>query len=423
MTGHGLDEDVVCGEYKVGAVVRRTVASTIYEAELVNGQIENRPAVIRMREGDNPEQWREAAKLEHPNLLRILDVGTCMFEGTEMTWAVMQKADQSLAGVLQVRPLTKTEIEEMLGPVVAGLGYLHKNGYAHGSLKPSNVMAIGNDVKLSSDRVISGGSKPEDIRALGVLVVEALTQKRPEQVDAAEYGLDFGKDAISDIVRNCLESDPAKRWTIEQVQTRLAPPPPEPKPEPPKPEPRVIEVPRAQIAEWRSASETIPAAKEAASPGETPSHGMPKWIIAGLIAVVLVVIALATLRRREPAPQVATTAVTHSTVVPTPAPEPAPAPAIVPEPPKPSPVGGRRTQGWAVIVAAYGGRDAAEKRMREMSKRFSKFNISVTEQKSERARFLVVLGDNLSEDQAEALRQRAVRSGLPQDTYIKRVVK
>jgi len=60
--------------------------------------------------------------------------------------------------------------------------------------------------------------------------------------------------------------------------------------------------------------------------------------------------------------------------------------------------------------------------MQEMSRRFPKFKVSVFEQNSDRARFLVVLGQNLSEDAAEALRQRAVRSGLPRDTYIKRVM-
>jgi hypothetical protein len=31
-----------------------------------------------------------------------------------------------------------------------------------------------------------------------------------------------------------------------------------------------------------------------------------------------------------------------------------------------------------------------------------------------------VIGQNLSEDQANALRKRAVASGLPRDTYVKR---
>jgi hypothetical protein len=59
--------------------------------------------------------------------------------------------------------------------------------------------------------------------------------------------------------------------------------------------------------------------------------------------------------------------------------------------------------------------------MRELARKWPKFNITVLDQKTERARFLVVLGQSLSEDVAEALRTRAVEAGLPRDTYIKRV--
>jgi predicted DNA binding CopG/RHH family protein len=56
-----------------------------------------------------------------------------------------------------------------------------------------------------------------------------------------------------------------------------------------------------------------------------------------------------------------------------------------------------------------------------MVRRWPKFSVSVQEQKTERARYQVVLGQDLSEADAEALRQRAVASGLPRDTYIKKL--
>jgi hypothetical protein len=59
--------------------------------------------------------------------------------------------------------------------------------------------------------------------------------------------------------------------------------------------------------------------------------------------------------------------------------------------------------------------------MHEMERKFPKFNISVFEQNADRARYQVVLGQNLGEDQAETLRKRAVAAGLPRDTYIKRL--
>jgi hypothetical protein len=46
----------------------------------------------------------------------------------------------------------------------------------------------------------------------------------------------------------------------------------------------------------------------------------------------------------------------------------------------------------------------------------------VSARPAEKTHYLLVLGENLSEDQAEALRKRAVESGLPRDTYIKRLM-
>jgi hypothetical protein len=55
-----------------------------------------------------------------------------------------------------------------------------------------------------------------------------------------------------------------------------------------------------------------------------------------------------------------------------------------------------------------------------MARRWPKFNTNVFEQKADKTYYLVVIGQNLSEDQAQALRKRAVGSGLPRDTYVKR---
>ena len=60
--------------------------------------------------------------------------------------------------------------------------------------------------------------------------------------------------------------------------------------------------------------------------------------------------------------------------------------------------------------------------MRTLMSRWPNFHISMSEPQAEKTRYLIVLGQNLSEDQAEALRKRAVESGLPRDTYIKRVM-
>jgi hypothetical protein len=82
----------------------------------------------------------------------------------------------------------------------------------------------------------------------------------------------------------------------------------------------------------------------------------------------------------------------------------------------------RKASGWSVIVGAYRSRELAEKRMHEMTKRWPNFEISVFESQGEKTPYLLVLGRNLSEDQAQALRKRAFESRLPGDAYIKRLM-
>jgi hypothetical protein len=53
-----------------------------------------------------------------------------------------------------------------------------------------------------------------------------------------------------------------------------------------------------------------------------------------------------------------------------------------------------------------------------MAKRWPKFQPSVSQ--SGTSRYVVVLGENLSQDQAASLLKRAVSSGLPRDTFISR---
>jgi hypothetical protein len=270
------------------------------------------------------------------------------------------------------------------------LQYLHKQGYAHSHLVASNVMATKDQLKLSCDRAIraaNGGSIAEDMRALGVLIVQALTQQIPDAGASREVPAPF-----ADIVRHCLDPDPGRRWTVEQVQARLEGPA------------LAVVPPRVSLP---------------VESGMRPSRaGVPKWIYAGLVALVLIVVLAAMVRRKDAAPVATLPAAVTQQGPPAEAAPPVSSPVSIPV----SRPRGRKADGWSVIVGDYGSREPAEKRVRSMMSRWPSFHMSVSERQAEKTHYLVVLGQNLSEDQAEALRRRAVESGLPRDTYIKRVM-
>jgi serine/threonine-protein kinase len=230
----------------------------------------------------------------------------------------------------------------MLRPVLDALAYLHGKGFVQGRLKPSNIMAVADKVKLSSDALrplspsgagpgsLLGSSlsdPPEmatgpitpaaDVWSLGATLVEVLTLRRPSwdrtgrgATKEPELLLPKGiPTPFLDLARHCLNPDPQQRCTL------------------------------AEIAAWLDRSPTAPVKPEEArlrsrqavssspAPGWISSAG---WLYVSIAVVVLVLIWLAAARTRRPHPPAEATASQ-------PAASPASEPAQVQSPSKPSP--------------------------------------------------------------------------------------
>jgi TonB family protein len=200
---------------------------------------------------ENPELqlswWELAAKLSHPHLLRLFQRGRCQLDGMELLYCVTEYAEESLAQILPYRPLTPTETRDMLQSVVDALAYIHAKGFVHGHIAPANVMAVGEQIRISSDRLCGAGESsrvlgtpgryaaPEigdggvmspsaDVWSLGMTLVEAMTQHPPirEGTEQAELVLpETLPEPFFDIASHCLRRNPQLRWTVAQVAARL----------------------------------------------------------------------------------------------------------------------------------------------------------------------------------------------------------
>ena len=204
-------------------------------------------------------RWRQAAELSHPHLIQLFQMGRCQLGDKELLYLVMEYADEDLAQVLPGRPLTPAEARDMLKPTLDALAYVHGKGFVHGHLKPSNIMAIDDQLKLSSDGLCrmgesSGGQgtpgvydPPEaasgmispagDVWALGMTLVEALAQRLPvsEKTEEREPLVPLTlPQPFFDIARHCLRRDPQRRWTVAEIVAWLQPT----SPVPPSPAPR-----------------------------------------------------------------------------------------------------------------------------------------------------------------------------------------
>lgn len=227
---------------------------------------------------------RSTAKLSHPHLIRTFDCGLCRVDGSPFVYVLMECADDDLSRILPERPLDPSEVSDLLPPVLDALFYLHKNGFVHGRVKPSNVLAAGDQLKLSSDQVApvvqqDGGRRrrdvydaPEtaagiispagDIWSAGVTLLAALAQNVTAAEQASPANRDLPEtipDPFRGIVRECLQLDPKRRCSLKEIQARMQP-----------------------------GARSVPAPPEPATPVHAGSStGRPVFAIAAMIIVVL----------------------------------------------------------------------------------------------------------------------------------------
>jgi TonB family protein len=193
-------------------------------------------------------RWNAAARLSHPHLLRIFESGRCEINDAPHLYLVMEFADEDLSQVLPQRPLTPSETGDLLPPVLDALSYLHARKLVHSRIRPSNVLAVGNQLKLSTDHVLPvGDSNPRarrdiydapetaagvisaeaDIWSLGVALFATLTQNVPfsdeELSQRNPEALQKIPEPFRGIIRECLHLDPKRRCSIAQIQARLQP--------------------------------------------------------------------------------------------------------------------------------------------------------------------------------------------------------
>src|SRR5581483_2009480 len=83
--------------------------------------------------------------------------GRCQFDNEPYFYMVIKYADEDLSQIVPSRALSAAEAHDMLPPVIDVLRYLHDNGFAHGHIKPSNIMAVNDQLKLANDDVCRVG--------------------------------------------------------------------------------------------------------------------------------------------------------------------------------------------------------------------------------------------------------------------------
>jgi serine/threonine-protein kinase len=242
-----IDEQL--GPYRIVAAISRGGMGLVYRAVRTDGSYEQSVAIKLLPASIAGERSRALfererrllARLEHPNIARILDAG---ITDKDMPYFVMELVDgERIDEYAQSHALTQASILSLFLRLCDALVYCHQSTVVHGDIKPANVLVADGRVRLvdfgigqlleddadpiEAKRLIAyspGFAAPEqilgetptvacDVYSLGALLRHLIVGDRKEGAlsEAAVSRTPSSKD-LAAIINCCIDDDPAGRY-------------------------------------------------------------------------------------------------------------------------------------------------------------------------------------------------------------------
>jgi len=256
-------------------------------------------------------------------------------------FVVTEFADEDLGDILPERPLNAEETRGMIEPVIEALAFLHGQNWVHTRVHPGNILAMGDQIKLSSDSLSpkdetpgiaakaegfvapewgnGGATTAQDVWSLGATVVAALTQKPPvfREDGSLELAAEI-PEPLAGIAAEALKAEPAQRISIAGIRAKLNPASvpapavaakaPEKQPERIAPKIDPMKVPLSPVAPPTISQSRAPVRPIPQQPVAMAQGGQKKsyWVPVGAVFVVVVLL-FAIIKLYRPQSDAATT--------------------------------------------------------------------------------------------------------------------
>ena len=234
-----LDPGDCLGPYTIRRRIGAGGMGTVYEAE--DGRL-LRTVAVKVMNGNHhfEEDWRDrlvsearaAARLKHPNVCAVYDVGC--YEGIDVLVMELVKGTP-LSERIAKGPLPLNQALEIASAIASALAEAHSHGVVHRDVKPENILLTRGGPKLLDfgiarwlKEVENGGElsgtpaymAPEsmageidaraDIFALGAVLQEMITGQRFDR-EAPPTAAPI-PPTLRVVIDSCLAEDPAERW-------------------------------------------------------------------------------------------------------------------------------------------------------------------------------------------------------------------
>lgn len=215
----GGDERLLDGRYRLGDRLGGGAVAEVFRA--VDERLA-RPVAVKLFRGDAAEElqrheaeMRTLARLDHPSLVTVYDAG----EEDGQPYLVMQLVEgDTLADELRRGPLGPERTARYGAALADALAYVHEQGFVHRDVKPANVLiaadgrvhladfgiarlvdsahvtrtgdVLGTPAYFAPEQVSGDAVGPAaDVYALGLMLLECLTGRRPFEGTAMEVAM------------------------------------------------------------------------------------------------------------------------------------------------------------------------------------------------------------------------------------------